>query len=181
MEETAIYLADVMLDIPEEKEGWQITDDLTADWALDKIRDTRAEYNRFEMVAKAKIRQIEEALAKKRMAMESETGFFESKLREYFETVKTKDTKTQKSYSLPSGRLKLKYQNPEYKRDEEVLLSYLESNNMSSYVKLKKSTDWSNLKKLTDIAGGKVVNKETGEIIPGIELVERDPKFEVEV
>ena len=181
MEETAIYLADEMLDIPEEKEGWQITDDLTADWALDKIRDARAEYNRFEMVAKAKIRQIEDALTKKRMAMESETGFFEGKLRDYLERVKAKETKTQKTYSLPSGKLKLKYQAPEYKRDEEILLSYLESNNMSDYVKLKKSADWAELKKLTKQIDNKVVNTETGEIIPGIELVEREPKFEVEI
>ncbi len=174
-------LTDELYELPEEKETWQIKDDLAADYALDKIRDARAEYNRFEMVAKAKIRQIEDALTKKRMAMESETGFFEGKLREYFETVKTKDTKTQKSYALPSGRLKLKYQNPEYKRNDEELIKYLEKNKMDEFIKIKKSADWMELKKKTAPVDEGVVNIETGEIIPGITLVDRPPKFEVEV
>ncbi len=175
-------LTDELYEISEEqKENWHINDDLEADWAIDKIRDARAEYNRFEMVAKAKIRQIEEALAKKRIAMEYEAGFFESKLRVYLDKAKAKETKTQKTYSLPSGKLKLKYQNPEYQRDEEQLLVYLENNKMSEYIKIKKSCDWAELKKLTKQIDNKVVNVETGEIIPGIALVERPPKFEVEV
>lgn len=89
MENLMINMIDEVLDIQEEeKEVWKVKDDLEADWCLDKIRESKAEYNRFEMVAKAKIQQIEEALKKEREKMEQETSFFESKLREYFEADK---------------------------------------------------------------------------------------------
>ena len=94
-----LRLSDEFLNIKEEeKEDWKIKDDLSADWAIDKIRETNAEYNRFEMVAKAKIQQIQEALQKEQEKRDREVSFFESKLREYFETVQAKETKTQKLY-----------------------------------------------------------------------------------
>lgn len=63
MENVMMKLIDKTLNIQEEEKGvWKVTDDLKADWCLDKIRESKAEYNRFEMVAKAKIEQIEAAL-----------------------------------------------------------------------------------------------------------------------
>ncbi|MGI6227319.1 MAG: host-nuclease inhibitor Gam family protein [Peptococcales bacterium] len=175
-------LTDDLFDVPEQtKEQWKIIDDLTADWTLDKIRDIKAEYNRFEMVAKAKIEQIQKALNNKKINMEHETGFFEGKLRDYFETVKTKETKTQKTYALPSGKLKLKFQKPEIVRNEDALVEYLEKNKMDELIKVKKTADWMELKKKISLVDEGVVNIETGETIPGITLVDRPPRFEVEV
>jgi hypothetical protein len=34
---------------------------------------------------------------------------------------------------------------------------------------------------VTEVVGGKVVVKETGEIVEGVEVVERDEKFQVKV
>lgn len=176
-----LRLSDVFL--PEEEvkeEGFKVDDDLKADWCLDKIREANAEYNRFEMVVNAKIEQLQQALKKAQDKRDREVGFFEGKLREYFEIVKAKETKTQKSYSLPSGKLVLKYQQPEFKKDEETLLSWVE-NNKPQFVKIKKSVDWANLKKTIKVVGDVVIESETGEIIEGVTVEEREPKFIVEV
>lgn len=185
MENIMLDLIDEFLDIEEnEKEVWKVEDDLGADWCLDKIRESKAEYNRFEMVAKAKIEQIEQALKKEKEKMESETGFFESKLREYFETVKPDETKTLKKYKLPSGELRMKKPQVTFDYDKKKLLEVAEINeNMNDYIKVKKDFDWANFKKNLKIEGNSIINKETGEIIEieGLELKEKPEEFSVEV
>lgn len=168
-------LSDEFLSI---EEGWRIKEDLEADWCLDKIRESKAEFSRIEMVAKAKIEQIQTMLKKQEEKVFNETGFFEAKLREYFTGVKTKDTKTKRSYQLPSGKLVEKKQSPEFIRNEEKLLEWTE-NNAGAFVKIEKSIDWAGLKKNVDVIGNLVINKDTGEIVEGVTVVERDPKFEV--
>src|SRR5699024_4799890 len=116
-----LNIIDEVLEVEEEeKETWKVEDDLSADWCLDKIRETKAEYSRFEMVGKSKIQQIQEALQKEKKKADDEIEFFESKLREYFERVEdnAKETKTQKAYKLPSGTLKLKKSKVDYDYDK---------------------------------------------------------------
>ncbi len=165
----------------EQREGWSITDDGKADWALDKIREAQAEYRRFEMVVNDKIQQLQNALQKEKESMERETGFFQSKLAQYFETVPKKSTKTQEVYKLPSGRLVKKYKQPKIERDEEKLVAWLEKNQMPELVKIKKSADWATLKKETEVVGEAVVSKTTGEVIEGVTAVPQNPEFRAEV
>ena len=56
-------------------------------------------------------------------------------------------------------------------------------------MKVKEELNWADLKAATEVAGGKVIAGETvnddGEVvqivIPGIEVIEREPKFTIEV
>ena len=185
MENIMLDMIDEFLDIEEEeKETWKVEDDLKADWCLDKIRESKAEYNRFEMVAKAKIQQIDQALKKEKVKVENETGFFEAKLREYFETVKTEETETLKKYKLPSGQLKIKKATTVFDYDKKKLVETAEKyENMDNYIKVKKDFDWANFKKNLSIEGNSIVNKETGEIveIEGLKLKTKTEEFSVEV
>lgn len=125
MDNLMMDLIDDVLNI-EDKEVWKVEDDLSADWCLDKIRESRAEYNRFEMVAKEKIRQIEEKLKKEKDKAQGDIDFFEWKLREYFERVKTDDTKTLRKYKLPSGELRAKKSTVVFDYDKNKLLEIAE-------------------------------------------------------
>lgn len=166
----------------QEKEAWAIKDDLQADWALDKIRESEAEYRRFEMVVNDKIRQLVTALNTEREKMENETGFFKSKLAEYFSTLNNKKaTKTQETYKLPSGRLVLKHKQPKIERDDDKLVPWLLERHMPWLVKTKKTADWANLKAETQVVGDKVISKQTGEVIDGVVAVPQSPEFTVEV
>lgn len=179
-----IRLSDEFLTInEEEKETWKVTDDLSADWCLEKIRESKAEFERFRMVAMAKIEQIQARLQAEEEKMNREVAFFESKLREYFETVKAKETKTQKSYKLPSGTLKLKKSKLDFDYDKNKLLEVAEQQGMNEYIKIKKSFDWSSFKKNLEIRGNRIINKETGEIveIEGLRVIEKPAEFKVEV
>ena len=179
-----LKLSDEFLNVKEEeRESWEIKDDLSADWAIEKIGETNAEYNRFEMVAKAKIQQIQEVLKKEQEKRDREVSFFESKLREYFETVQAKETKTQKTYKLPSGTLKMKKSSMTFKYDKKKLLEKAEQLQMNDYIKTKKEFDWAKFKKNLVIQGNNIVDKESGEIIDleGLGVTEKPAEFKVEV
>ena len=107
---------------------------------------------------------------------------------EYFQTVPHRKTKTQESYSFPGGKLYLKKQNPEYRRDEKTVIAWLKENGGEQFVKVKEELDWSALKDASGVVDGKLIAgekvNEDGEIIPivvpGVEIIEREAKFVVE-
>lgn len=167
----------------EEKEVWEIKDDLSADWTLDMIREKKAEFNRFKIIIDTKIDQLMQAMEVEEKKMKQDVSFFEAKLHEYFNSIDSKSvkvTKTQAKYKLPSGSLILKSKGPEYKRDDNKLVEYLEEYK-KDLVKVKKSPDWAKFKKMIMNIEGTAVNKETGEHLDFIEIKERDPEFKVEV
>ena len=179
-----IKLSDEFLNVQEEqKETWRVTDDLTADWCLDKIRDNKVEYDRFEMAVNAKMEQIEAKLQAEKAKMDNENSFFEAKLRQYFDTVETKDTKTLKKYSLPSGNLKLTKAKTTFACDKNKTLVDAKKKDLNDYIKQTESFQWGEFKKLLDVNGDKIVNKETGEIVEldGLSTVEKQAEFKVEV
>jgi hypothetical protein len=86
--------------------------------------------------------------------------------------------KPKKTISLPYGKISLKKQQPEFAKDEDVLLNYAKQVGL---YKTKESTDWSELKKKCEVVNGYLVDKETGEVIPGVTVTERDDKFELKM
>jgi len=156
-----------------ETEGFVIDTDAKAEWALKKIKEARADRDTWVAWYKDKIREITEQT-------DFDTMNLERMLADYFGTVPHKITKTQESYKLPGGKLVLKKQNPEFKRDDKAVLEWLKTNNLPQYIKVKEELDWAGLKSATAVFEGHVVT-EDGEIIPGIDVVEREAAFSVEV
>ena len=74
----------------------------------------------------------------------------------------------------------MKVQNPEYKRDDKTVIEWLKNNNFPQYIKVKEELAWADLKANTAVLDGKLFS-EDGEEIPGVEVVNREPKFVVEV
>lgn len=176
-------LSDEFLNVEEEEKGtWKIDNDNTADWALDKIKESRAEYERFEKVAMAKIEQIKSVLDQERKKAENETSFFESKLREYVETLKMKETKTQKTYALPAGKIIIKKDKSDFKIDKEKVLGSIKGlEGYEDYIKLKEDLVWGDLKKNLIIDNGNIINKITGEVleVEGLQVEVKPGKFEI--
>lgn len=169
---------DFELSDEEEMIPWECKNDKDAEWCLKKIREAKDEFGLWNQFYSDHIET-----AKKRM--ESAVGFFESKLRNYFDSVPHHDTKTQSSYDLPSGKLVLKQQDPEYKRDNDKLMEWLQKSKRFDLIKSKSVTtpDWESLKKevskFTIKSDGSIVNPDTGEIVDGVTAIFREPKFEI--
>ena len=174
MSEQERYIAELM----EESGEFRITDDLMADWAVEKINAARTERDRLVSLVQGKIEQLQEKRQLYIVNFEENTSYLRAKLMEYFSTVKTQDTKTMKKYKLVSGTLILKKQQPMYERDEGALLAWAETT-APELVKVKKEVSWADLKKQADVSGDKLLLD--GEIIPGVTVVEREDVFEVQV
>lgn len=161
------------------QQAFTIDNDNAAEWAIKKIAEKRAELNRYEMVCQNAINVYQMKVAEAREKAQRETSNLEGLLRAYFESVPHKATKTQETYKLPSGTLKLKKGGIEYVRDEESLLPWVKANKPER-IKVKESVDWSGLKAEVTVAGMSVVD-ENGEAIPGVTVVDKPDTFTVDL
>ena len=157
--------------IPEAEE-LEVRTAIEAKWQFEQRR--KIIEDRDELIA-----YYEDQIAKVKADADYKIGFIDRALFAFFQTVEHKKTKTQESWSIPAGKLMLKKQAPEFKRDEKTVIDWLKQNNGTDYVKTVESLDWANLKKDTTVVGSSIVNSD-GEIIPGVEVIEREDKFVVE-
>ena len=186
IEERNLYM-DIVDDVLDEEQfnsgtdGFKVEDDVTADWCLDMIRESKAEISRFEMVVNEKVKTLNDRLEAFKGRQERTISYFEDLLRQYIESLSIKPTKAgNKIYSLPSGKLQLKKQEPEYIKDETKLLQALKNAGMKDYIKTIEKPEWGELKKVVTVSGKNIVN-EDGEVIDGVKVVARELKFEVKV
>lgn len=161
----------------DEENSFRVTDDKSAEWCLAKIREAKQEAEKWKEHYRLQMEKVQKEAA-------DTVAFFEGLLSEYFDTVPHKATKTQQSYSLPSGKLVRKQQQPEYTVDNEVLVPWLNENFMQHMVKTKTtySADWAALKKMVTVTpDGASVIDENGEIVPGVTVTQRPDVFKVEM
>lgn len=172
------FLEDVKEQVTDDR---GIHDDSYADWTIAKIKSLQAELERKKMFVENKKAMLDEWYEKEKKAIDNNIAFYTSRLQQYFDSLDPKlltKGKTQVSYSLPSGKLIKKFEKPEFKRDDETLLPWIEKN-APDYVKIKKDINWAELKKKLSINGNKVVLSDTGEIIEGIGIETKPAEFEV--
>ena len=161
--------------------GWRIADDDTADWAVAKIAEERAELERIMALADEKISRIMEQVHSAEKRYENGTAYLTNKLAEYFHTVPHKKTKTTESYRLLSGTLKMKIGGVAMKQDDEKLLEYLKASGNADMIKTTEKPMWGEYKKRLEIIGGQIVDNTTGEIVEGVEVIEKPDTFSVDV
>ena len=160
---------------------FKITDDSLADWAVRKIADERAELARLKELADEQIARIMEKVAEAEKRCENNTSFMTSKLAEYFETEPHKETKTKHSYRLLSGALVKKIGGVSMEKDDEKLLEYFKNSGNEDMIQTVEKPKWGEFKKRLEIVGGQIVDKDTGEIVEGVAIVEKSDTFVVEI
>ena len=155
-----------------EAEEIEIRSDIEAGWQLKKRKEIIEDRDQLIAFYTEQIRKVKEDA-------DFKIANIERSLYAFFLTIKHEKTKTQEYYKHPLGKLMLKAQAPEYKRDDKAVIDWLKANNGAQYVKTKEELDWSSLKKDTTVVDGQIVTSD-GEFIPGVEVVEREAKFVVE-
>jgi len=161
------------------QENWKVTNDKQAEWVIEKYNEEMLEKARYKQSLQVKMEDLQEKLRKLEDEEREAKERRDSYLIEYFETIPEefkKKTKTMEKYRLPSGEIIKKYPNPEFKRDNKKLLGWIKANKLD-YVEVKETPKWGELKKITKVVNGQVVT-EDGEIVEGVEVVERPPVME---
>ena len=166
----------------EEQDRFVVDDEQKANWALRKIKQLQGKIDANAALAAEEVARVEEWKKEVNGTLQQSIDFFAGLLEEYHRGVYAKNPDI-KTIKLPYGQLKMRAQQPEFKRDNSRLLAWLEGKGEAgeAYIKITKSPQWGQLKKKLEIAGDKMVDPDTGEIVDGVEVVEREPKFYVEV
>lgn len=160
---------------------WRITDDGCADWACQKIAEEKAELDRITSLADSQIEKIQQRVEAAQRRYENGTRFLTGKLAEYFETVPHKTTKTKHSYRLLSGALVKKIGGRTMKQDDDALLAYLKASDNEDMIQTTEKPKWGEFKKRLEIVGGQIVDKTTGELVEGAQIIEKPDTFTVDV
>lgn len=163
-----------------ERERYQIEDINQANWALRKIAAAKAAIKEREELARAEIERINKWLESETEELQRDIDFFTGLLEEYHREQLAKDSKA-KTIKLPYGVLKMRKQQPQYQRDDVAIKEWAAKNRPDVLVPQEPKLDWAALKKSLQITGGQAIDPETGEVVPGITVIEREPKFSVEV
>ena len=167
---------DEIIMAPVAEDHFIVDDDGKADWVLRQIIAARSERDRL-------VKHFKEQIDKAEAHCAREEEHWRATLLLYMDQVPVHQTKTQKSYALPSGVLRIKQQTPKYTVQDDALAAWMKANGFANMVRTKitESPAWAELKKLTELVGEYVTLKSTGEIVGGVEVELREPKFEVEV
>ena len=165
-------------EIENEEKPWEITDDGSAEWAMEQIRKAELEQEKWKKFYADQFAKVEKST-------NDTIAYFTGKLQQYFGGVPHHKTKTTESYELPSGKLVLKIQQPEYKRDDEKLMAWAAESGKDELIKTvtKQTFDWAAAKKemtAYEVLDGHPVDPFSGEIIEGLTIEEREPKFVIE-
>lgn len=168
--ENLAYLEDV------EQDSFVIDNDGLADWAIERIKEHEEASTRYIQAAKMRIDMLNQQIAEEGQRLENRTGGLKHALADYFEKLPKKATKTQEKVVFPSGELVRKFPKIDFERDNEKLIKLLEG---TSYVESKPNLKWADLKKDLEIVGDAVINKQTGEVVEGIAVIEKPATFEV--
>lgn len=110
--------------------------------------------------------------------LEDEMAYLESNLTAYHR--QQLEQGGDKTIKLPWATLKSQKNPQGYIKDDDTLLEWAQSN-AAEYVKVAASVAWGELKKQLVVVGGKVMLKETGEVVEGIEPKPIETSFKVEV
>ena len=158
------------------EETFRINNDKTADWAITQIHEAENERDRLIRLAQDQINDLTSKINDLTEKCNNETKYLRSCLAEYFETVPSKETKTQKSYKLLSGTLVFKKPSVKIIHDDEKLIEFLDG---TEFVETKKSLKWGEYKKCLGIEGDQVIDLDTGEIVEACTVEEVPASFNI--
>ena len=163
-----------------QKEEFKIENDSAAEWALERIHDSIEEADRLLQLIDEKVNELMEKKKKINDGLDGSIRYLKGLLEGYFRSgLKTKDTKTQKSYKLLSGTLVMKKPAIKYERDEKALLTWLHDAGKEEFVDVVEKPKWSEFKKTLVFDEDTVYDPDTGVIVDGITAVVEPEKFEV--
>lgn len=162
----------------ENNDRFEIKDLSSLTWAMRKLSEIKSKQRENEVIAAQEIERINNWLVEVNKPYDSEIQFFESMIIHYHRQVLENNPK-EKTLSTPYGKVRSrKTSETVSKSDDKKLLAYVLDNDLECY---KPSLNWSELKKRLVVADGRVIDKETGEVVEGATVKPESVNYTVEV
>lgn len=157
-------------------DSFRVTDDNQANWALRKIKELQQEIENNTRLAEKEIDKIKHWETQQNSRLADNIAYFESLLDDYALRKREQDPSF-KSLSLPNGRIGFRKQQPKWNYDEKTLLDYLKRTELHELIRTTQVPNKTEIRKVFEVVGDKVINKETGEVVEGIEIEQRPEAF----
>lgn len=168
-----------MTDATTPREAFAVTDTSSATWAMRKLAAIRRKQADIAQAADAEILRIADWAAAEQRKLLDSANYFERLLIDYHQHIIADDPRA-KTVTLPHGKLTVRQQQPQYQRDDDVLLEWAKATSPELVV-VSESPNWIEIKQYGKAVGGQFFDPATGEVIPGVTVIHREPKFFVEV
>lgn len=146
--------------------------------ALSRVAEETATCDSLRDKLHQELAMIEDHERKVTKADRDHIAYLEQQLTAHLLNVRAADDRV-KSIDTPWGRISSREQQPEFQRDEATVLAWAEGTPFARTRPLT-TLDWKALKEHCHVRDGWLVTPE-GEVVPGVEVVERPLKVDVEV
>lgn len=163
---------------------FQITDLDSLNWALRKVHAYDSQLKEIQTVANSERQRINSWEERESKGIKDSIQFFHNLIAEYHSKVLAEDPK-KKTLSTPYGKSKSTTSKAQPdKKDEELLIKFVEENELPFVEKVPK-LKWSELKKTLQILekanGEQIVINENGQEVPGVTVKQQTTTFKVEI
>jgi len=157
------------------EDRFQITDLSSLNWTLRKLKVLEKSHNEDLALLNEEIARLREWFNKQSQGYDSTKEFLEGLIAEYAKGQQVEDAKW-KGQKTPHGRIGFRKQQPKWDYgDEEALANLLFANGMEKFVKTVRTPIKTELKEVLGVIDGQAIYKETGEVVAGITVTEREP------
>lgn len=174
-------LEEVELMEEEEKQRFEITDKEQLNWSFRKINALKKEINEIENLAKKETERINDWKNKESKSHLDNIEYFEMLIKQY--ALKQRDNNDKfKKESTPYGSVAFRKQQPAYEyKDEQATLEWLKQNKKTDLINVKESVKKTEIKKTFKRHNDVLIDNETGEVVPGVSVVEREDSIKINV
>ena len=164
---------------------FRIEDKGQASWALRKITTIERGRQESRAAAQAELERIQAWLADEEKRADQSRGYLDFLLEDYHRRQLVENPKA-KTIKLPHGELQLRGIPPEFIRNDVDILNWARKNrpklvSLPQWVRPDPKLNWVELKKVFKVHGVSAIDPETGEIIPGITVIEQPKKFSIKL
>lgn len=165
------------------KQRFQITDLNSLNWALRKLSALDTQQKEIAELRSAEIGRIEQWFQSQTSGIERSREFFEYLISEYAQAQREVDPKWKAK--TPYGAVGFRKQQPEwvYAEDDSLTKYLIGSEWEKNYTRTKIEPNKAEIKKsqIFKAQNGKLINTVTGEVVPGVEIIEREEKITIKV
>lgn len=160
-------LDEIELQEQEERQRFSVTDLESLTWVFRKLAAIEAKKAEVNKVADAEKYRIESYRTRELDKLQRDTEYFHGLVSEYAAERRAVDPKF-KSEKTPYGTLILKKQQPKWNYDDEKLVAWLEQNEVTELIRVKKEPVKTEIKKLFIPTESGVVVDPDGQQVDGI-------------
>ncbi|WP_461614341.1 host-nuclease inhibitor Gam family protein [Clostridium sp. Marseille-QA1073] len=151
----------------EGKRGFEVNGIDGVNWCFRKIRALKEKKEEIDRIANEELSRITTWRDKENEGIDNSIEYFEGLITEYYLKIKREDPKAK--LSTPYGKVTSR-KNSKWNYNEDEVKQWCKSSGHTELIRLKEELDKSTLKKTFKDG----VDTETGEVIPGISIVEEE-------